>query len=161
MTTIVFVIPGTARGKQRPRATRTGRVYTPAQTVNQEAYIKMLAATAMRGLAPFGGPLEATFAINVAIPKSFTKQQREKIAEGKLFPTSKPDIDNVVKLLCDAMNGVVYGDDKQIVDLFVNKMYADHAQTTVMVTMKGTDNGHDRPERSGSMDAGSHGTSDD
>jgi len=143
MSTVVFVIPGVARGKQRPRATRTGRVYTPKQTVNQEAYIKMLAATAMRGLAPFVGPLEATFSISVAIPKSFTRQQRKLIDEGNLYPTSKPDIDNVVKLLCDAMNGIVYGDDKQIVDLYVSKIYEDSASTTVMVSMKGANNGHD------------------
>ena len=142
MTVIVFTIPGIARGKQRPRATRTGRVYTPKETVNQEAYIKMLAATAMRGFAPLVGPLEATFSISVAIPKSFTRQQRNLIDEGKLYPTSKPDIDNVVKLLCDAMNGVVYGDDKQIVDLFVSKVYEDSASTTVMVSMKGEKNGH-------------------
>ena len=149
MSTVVFVIPGVARGKQRPRATRTGRVYTPKQTVNQEAYIKMLAATAMRGLAPFVGPLEATFSISVAIPKSFTRQQRKLIDEGNLYPTSKPDIDNVVKLLCDAMNGIVYADDKQIVDLYVSKIYEDSASTTVMVSMKGTTNGHDRPENGG------------
>ncbi len=152
MSTVVFVIPGVARGKQRPRATRTGRVYTPKQTVNQEAYIKMLAATAMRGLAPFVGPLEATFSISVAIPKSFTRQQRKLIDEGNLYPTSKPDIDNVVKLLCDAMNGIVYGDDKQIVDLYVSKIYEDSASTTVMVSMKGTNNGHDRPESRIEMD---------
>jgi Holliday junction resolvase RusA-like endonuclease len=149
MSTVVFVIPGVARGKQRPRATRTGRVYTPKQTVNQEAYIKMLAATAMRGFAPFVGPLEATFSISVAIPKSFTRQQRKLIDEGNFYPTSKPDIDNVVKLLCDAMNGIVYGDDKQIVDLYVSKIYEDSASTTVMVSMKGTNNGHDRPEDGG------------
>jgi len=102
----------------------------------------MLAATAMRGFAPLVGPLEATFSISVAIPKSFTRQQRNLIDEGKLYPTSKPDIDNVVKLLCDAMNGVVYGDDKQIVDLFVSKVYEDSASTTVMVSMKGEKNGH-------------------
>lgn len=152
MSTIIFDIPGVARGKQRPRATRTGRVYTPKQTVNQEAYIKMLAATAMRGHPPFEGPLDATFHINVAIPKSFTRQQRLLIREEKLWPTSKPDLDNIVKLLCDAMNGVVYGDDKQIVDLYVCKKYAQHGSTTVMVSIKGTDNGHDRPEGSGSLD---------
>ena len=152
MSSIVFVIPGVARGKQRPRATRTGRVYTPAQTVNQEAYIKMLAATAMRGFAPFGGPLVATFSIFVAIPKSYNKQQRKLIDEGKLWPTAKPDIDNVVKLLCDAMNGVVYRDDKQIVDLLVTKQYGDAGSTHVMIAMKGADNGYDRPEGSISLD---------
>ena len=152
MSSIVFVIPGVARGKQRPRATRTGRVYTPAQTVNQEAYIKMLAATAMRGFAPFVGPLIATFSIYVAIPKSYTKHQRKLIDEGKLWPTAKPDIDNVVKLLCDAMNGVVYGDDKQIVDLLVSKQYADAASTHVIIAMKGTDDGHNRPEGSERLD---------
>ena len=141
MTTVIFTIPGVARGKQRPRATRQGRVYTPKETVNQEAYIKMLAATAMRGFAPFGGPLEATFNISVAIPKSFARRDRELALKGEKWPTSKPDIDNVVKLLCDAMNGVCYHDDKQIVDLLVTKAYASHAETTVMIKMKGVEHG--------------------
>jgi hypothetical protein len=42
------------------------------------------------------------------------------------------------------MNGVVYGDDMQIVDLYVNKTYAAAGSTTVMVSMKGTNDGHDR-----------------
>jgi hypothetical protein len=42
------------------------------------------------------------------------------------------------------MNGVVYGDDKQIVDLYVSKTYAEAGSTTVMVSMKGANDGHDR-----------------
>jgi len=141
LTTVIFTIPGVARGKQRPRATRQGRVYTPKETVNAEAYVKMLATTSMRGLQPFQGPLEATFNISVAIPKSFTRRDRELAMAGKKWPTSKPDIDNVVKLLCDAMNGICYDDDKQIVDLLVTKAYALHAETTVMIKMKGTEHG--------------------
>ena len=144
MDTVIFTIPGVARGKQRPRATRQGRVYTPAQTVNAEAYVKMLAVGAMNGEKPFEGALEATFNISVAIPKSFTRRDRERIEKRDLWPTSKPDIDNVVKLLCDAMNGICYGDDKQIVDLLVTKSYAANAETVVMITKKGTD--HERNE---------------
>jgi Holliday junction resolvase RusA-like endonuclease len=147
MTTIVFTIPGVARGKQRPRATRQGRVYTPAQTKNAEAFIRLLATQAMKGGEPLDGPIEATFMVSVEIPKSFSKQKHKDALEGRLYPTSKPDLDNIVKLLADALNGIVYKDDKQIVDMFVNKVYSEHAETVVMIKPKGTDNGKSGADR--------------
>lgn len=137
MQAIDFVVPGEARGKQRPRATRQGRVYTPAQTVNAEAYIKMLATNAMDGDPPMDGPLAAFFVVTVGIPSSWPKKRQEAARCGDLRPTSKPDLDNIVKLLCDAMNGIVYGDDKQIVSLTVSKFYGEVPQTRVLVEREG------------------------
>jgi len=130
---VSFNISGPMRGKQRPRATRQGRIYTPKETVNAEAYIKYLASEAMCTMEPFTGALKATFAIYVEIPKSFTKAKRKAALEGIEHPTTKPDLDNIVKLLADAMNGIVYKDDKQIVSICVSKKYAEHASAHVYV----------------------------
>ena len=64
---VSFNISGPMRGKQRPRATRQGRIYTPKETVNAEAYIKYLASEAMGTMEPFTGALKATFAIYVKL----------------------------------------------------------------------------------------------
>lgn len=133
MKEVSFNIQGPMRGKQRPRATRMGRIYTPKETVNAEAYIKYLASVAMGEMEPFTGALKATFAIYVEIPKSFTKGKREAALAGTVYPTTKPDLDNIVKLLADAMNGVVYKDDKQIVSICVSKKYADSASAHVYI----------------------------
>ena len=128
-----FVVPGEARGKQRPRATKGGRMYTPAETVNAEAHVKMQAFLAMDGKPPMKGPLTAHFAVTVGVPASWSKKKQQAALIGDLYPTGKPDLDNIVKLFCDAMNGVVYDDDKQIVSLTVSKFYGDVAQTAISV----------------------------
>jgi Holliday junction resolvase RusA-like endonuclease len=130
---VSFNVIGPMRGKQRPRATRMGRIYTPKETVNAEAYIKYLASEAMGNMDPFQGALKATFAIYVEIPKSFSKTKRQAALDGVEYPTTKPDLDNIVKLLADAMNGVVYKDDKQIVSICVSKKYAEVASAHIYV----------------------------
>ena len=57
------------------------------------------------------------------IPKSATKKKRADIAAGLVRPTKKPDFDNVFKILCDALNGVAYADDAQIVQASIHKCY--------------------------------------
>ncbi len=130
---IEFTIPGEARGKQRPRATKQGRVYTPKETVNAEAFIRMIAAAAMAGRPPLEGAVIMTIDIRVGIPKSFTKKKRAAALTGELSPVTKPDLDNVVKLYSDAINGIVYKDDKQIVLLVAGKKYHEQPGTTVTV----------------------------
>ena len=135
---VSFVVPGKARGKQRPRATRQGRVYTPAETVNAEAYIKMLATQAMDGAAPMDGPLWMLVKVDVAVPASWSRKRTELALIGELMPTSKPDLDNIVKLYADALNGVVYLDDKQIIDLTVRKSFGAIERTSIYVEKVGT-----------------------
>ncbi len=135
---VEFVIPGEARGKQRPRATKKGRVYTPSETRNAEAFIKLLATHAMNGRAPFEGPVRLYVEIDVPVPKSFSKKKRDAALGYAITPTSKPDLDNVIKLQSDAMNGVVYQDDKQIIQIVAAKRYSEIAQTRVIVEGKPT-----------------------
>jgi Holliday junction resolvase RusA-like endonuclease len=131
---ISIIIPGEARGKQRPRATRQGRIYTPSETRNQEAFIKYLAAQAMEGKPPLDGPLHLVMNITVAVPKSFSKRKRAAALNSEIFPTTKPDLDNTLKLCADSFNGVVWGDDKQIVSAFISKDYGEEARTVLIVS---------------------------
>lgn len=137
MSAVAFTVPGELRGKQRPRATRQGRVYTPAETRNAEAFVRLIAAQAMEDRGPLEEPLMLTVAIDVGIPKTFSRKQREAALEGRILPAKKPDLDNVVKLLCDALNGIVYADDKQIVTLVVSKRYALVPETRVFLDLIG------------------------
>ena len=137
MIDVNFQIPGPLRGKQRPRSTKMGRMYTPKETVNAEAYIKFLAAEAMGDEEPLEGPIKLVVYICVEIPMSFSKTKRAAALEGLEYPTTKPDLDNCVKLLADAMNGVVYKDDKQIVTLVVSKLYSSAAHTRVYISRAG------------------------
>lgn len=58
------------------------------------------------------------------IPKSMPKYKKLLAEAGVHVPLSKPDFDNFVKLLCDAVNGILFVDDSQIVVGIVNKYYS-------------------------------------
>ncbi len=77
----------------------------------------------MKGRAPLDGPVHLTYAAILPIPTSWSKKKRELAAAGGVLPTGRPDTENLVKTAMDAMNGVVYLDDSQVVSLVAQKRY--------------------------------------
>lgn len=134
--TVAFVVPGTPVGKGRPKFARRGNfvsTYTPEKTASYENLVKVKAQEAMTGIPVFAGAVVVEIALFVTPPASWSqKKQREALA-GKIFPTSKPDVDNVIKGIFDAMNEIVWKDDKQAVDLVVRKRYCTSARAEVEV----------------------------
>jgi Holliday junction resolvase RusA-like endonuclease len=130
---ISFVVPGEMRGKQRPRMTRGGHVYTPTETRLAEAKVAKLAREAMADRLPIIGPVALSVIVLTQPPKSAGKAACERMLTGQEYPTKKPDLDNIIKLVSDAMNGIVFEDDKQIVFLSVVKQYDIQARTIVQV----------------------------
>jgi len=136
---IRFQILGTPVGKGRPRATtmkkKDGssfvRMYTPGRTVQAENSV-LAQALPYKPDAPLTCPLYMRISAYIAIPSSFTKAKRMAASEGAIYPTGKPDADNLGKLICDALNGVFYADDKQIVTLYIYKRYTALAARTVV-----------------------------
>ena len=53
--------------------------------------------------------------------------------KGELMPTTKPDIDNYVKSVLDASNGMLYHDDNQIVELIARKLYAEEPRVEIRI----------------------------
>lgn len=120
---ISFVIPG-IKGKARARVTRTGHAYTPSDTVNYENLVKLLAMKENKERLYFDKePLRIKLRVFYDVPESYSKKKREQALQGELRPTKKPDADNIVKIVCDALNKVIYKDDSQIVEVFVKKEY--------------------------------------
>jgi Holliday junction resolvase RusA-like endonuclease len=131
--TLVIRVPGTMRGKQRPRFSRqTGRAHTPAQTVNMEAHVKQCAIQDV-GQPCLTGPLSVSVEVGVAIPTSWSKRKQTEAASGAARPIGKPDLDNIVKLVADALNGIVWKDDAQIVANLATKHYALFPETIIRV----------------------------
>lgn len=110
---IRFIIPGQPVAKGRPRLGR-GHVYTPAKTVAYEQVVALAAKAAMRGNKMLTGPLDVRLLFFLNKPKS------NKSTE----PVGKPDFDNLAKAVCDALNGIVWKDDSQIVHATVTKEWA-------------------------------------
>jgi Holliday junction resolvase RusA-like endonuclease len=133
---IEFTVPGDPRGKGRPRFSRVGKftkTYTDAKTKEYEVKARLFASMAMNGHEPLTTPIAVFMVINVAIPASYSKKRKEACLLGVEMPCKKPDIDNIAKGILDAMNGIVYKDDIQVVRLTLHKNYSTDPSVYIMV----------------------------
>ena len=133
---VTFEVPGDPHGKGRPKFARRGnfvQTYTDKKTTSYEDLVRFHANIAMVDLAPLESAVAVYIYIKLAVPKSYSKKRSEACLSGLERPTKKPDWDNVAKSICDAMNGIVYIDDTQIVDAHVTKVYAANAGVDVGV----------------------------
>lgn len=128
-----FTVLGRPRGKGRPRF-GNGRTYTDKQTLEYERLIATRAGEAMR-YWPEGvvsTPVSVRIVVYKGIPASWSKTRRQRAMMGGEIP-GKPDLDNVAKAVLDALNGVAYVDDVQVVKLAVSKHYSDEPRIEVSV----------------------------
>ena len=131
--TITFTLPGGPQGKGRPRyVRRTGRAYTPDKTVAYEELVRQRFLEAANGQDFGEGPVFVLIRAIFPIPKSFSKKKTEQAMKGTLYPTKKPDWDNIGKIICDALNGIAYKDDSQVVIATVVKAYGATERVDVM-----------------------------
>lgn len=123
---IEFSVPMKPTGKARPRVVRVnGRsiTYTPVTTARAEGNIKLFAWIA--GIRSLDGPVGMEVICSFRPPGSMSKKKKEAALAGEILPTKRPDVDNICKLCADALNGVGYHDDAQIVDLRIIKKYGE------------------------------------
>ena len=133
---IKFTVPGTPRGKQRPRVCRiNGRsiTYTPRQTAEYESQIKSMYFKVANFKFERYVPLEVAILALFAPPKNASKKVRALMLGGEILPTKRPDGDNVIKVVLDALNGVAFHDDGQICKIYFEKMYAETPGIRVLI----------------------------
>jgi Holliday junction resolvase RusA-like endonuclease len=131
-----FTVPGKAVGKGRPKAARRGAfitMYTPEATATYENLVKVKAQEAMAGKELTDEAVACRIEIVVIPPASWSMKRQTLALHGEEHPTTKPDIDNVVKGIFDAMNNIVWKDDKQVCQLSVSKHYGITPQVKVIV----------------------------
>lgn len=123
---ISLIILGKPFGKQRPKFARMGKftkAYTPKETVNYETLVKLRFMAGYPNQVPLTGPINLSITIYQQMPKK-SKKITAMMESNDIRPTTKPDIDNVIKIIGDALNGVAYVDDKQIVMVYAQKFYS-------------------------------------
>lgn len=138
MESIVFKVPGKPQGKARARTgynPKAGRVtsHTPGNTVLYENYIKTCYMQSTNVMFDRGEPLCVYITACFEPTKSTSKKQRERMLNGEVLPTKKPDVDNIVKAVLDALNGLAYKDDTQVTRISANKMYGENAHIEVTI----------------------------
>lgn len=125
--TISLAIPGPPRAKQRARVTRRGITYTPKETTSYETLIRHTFSAMNPDWVPIprDRPVAMSITVIVPIPASAPKRKRELMIAGNIRPTSRPDWDNYGKIVSDALNGLFFTDDSQVVDGSVHKYYGE------------------------------------
>ncbi len=125
MVRLEFTIPGEPKGKGRPRFGRSGHAYTPHDTAAYENLVKLAFREAYPDMQPIAAdvPIECFILAFYGIPKSASKKKHKAMYDGDLRPLKKPDSDNIIKIVCDALNNIAYDDDCQIVKVCLAKWY--------------------------------------
>ena len=137
---VEFIVLGAPKGKERPRAAKLRDrtiVYTPKKTKDYEREIATAYRTQCRGI--FSGAVAIEIHAYYEIPKSASRKRVLDMVSDRERPTKKPDGDNIAKAVCDALNGVAYKDDSQVVDLTVRKYYSKFPHVQVFISEAKTD----------------------
>lgn len=122
---IQITIPGEPVAQGRARyTTRSGfvRTYDPKKSADYKSYVRAIANQV--DTRPLEGPLVMKVLIYRQIPKSWTKKKQAAALAGTVKPSIKPDCSNYLKGIEDALNGIAYIDDSQLVLVYVRKEYA-------------------------------------
>ena len=125
-----ITVLGKPKGKGRPRFYR-GHAVTPKSTREYERLIvSEVKENALEG--------QISVQIDAYYPfdSKSNKAKRLKMANNEIRPTKKPDIDNVIKIVLDALNGVAYADDAQVVEVIANKWFSEEPRIEIEVKEK-------------------------
>ena len=129
-----FEVIGDIKGKARPRVnTYTCKAYTPTNTKDYELLVKQYFKIKYPRFVPLENRLAVKIVATFKVPKTTTKKDREQIEKGLISPTKKPDIDNIVKIILDALNQMAFKDDTQITKLEVEKVYGEEKKVYVAI----------------------------
>ena len=134
-----IVIYGEPIPQGRPRFTKTGHTYDPQRSRNYKQLVRFWVTQHLKkidGFKPYENALCVDLTFYLGIPTSWSKQKRIQAAQGQIRPIVRNgDIDNMVKAILDANNGLLWVDDAIITDLSARKRYtADLARVVLKVT---------------------------
>ncbi len=133
-----FKVPGIPVAKGRPRFRRFGKfvsTYTPAKTLAAEKSL-IEKVRKFKPELPIVEPVHLDITFFMPIPKSTPKKKAEIMRKEGLPHIKRPDLDNLVKLVKDALNGVFWKDDSQIFSMNVSKKYSENPATEITIKTK-------------------------
>jgi Holliday junction resolvase RusA-like endonuclease len=133
---IKFTVQGEPFGKERPRICRKGPkvfAFTPAKTASYEKVVR--AQYKEKIGIKFEGkiPIKVKIIAYYKIPERASEKQIGEMVAGLILPTKKPDVDNICKLILDALSGVCYEDDVQICKLEIKKFYSENPRVELEI----------------------------
>ena len=127
---IHFVVPGYVIPKARARVVN-GHAYTPKRTMIYEREIAVLGSLEMGGHELLECPVRIEVVASFTEPKAISKRLKGTL-RGRPY-MGRSDWDNIGKVACDSLNGIVYRDDRQVVEATVRKIYGDKSQLEISI----------------------------
>lgn len=130
-----IIVPGEPVPQGRPRfSTKNGfkGAFDPEKSRTYKEQVRSIAKE-KNPVTAMAGAIRMTVDIYRTIPRSWPKKKQRLAEQGKLLPTSRPDVDNYAKSIQDALSGVVYEDDSQVVRLTVTKQYGTEPRAEIEV----------------------------
>src|SRR5574344_1383401 len=129
-----FEVIGDIVGKQRPRVNMyTGNVYTPNKTKDYEELIKQCFFLKYQQCIMLNSKLKVEIKAYFKIPKNTSSAKRKLMLDNIITPTKKPDIDNIAKIVLDAINKYIIQDDNQVTQISIEKKYAEQSKLAIKI----------------------------
>lgn len=128
-----LIVYGEPVAKGRPRFTRQGHAYTPEKTTAGEKAIRDRWLSKYGSRGPLTGPLEVFVTAYRHMPTRFKADDIERAEKGFIAPVTRPDADNYLKLVLDALNGIAYTDDALIIGCTCEKRYSEIPRTEIRI----------------------------
>ena len=120
-----IVVYGEPIPQGRPRFAN-GHAYEPQRSKNYKLLVRFWVTQHLKKLdafKPFKIPVKVDLTFHMGVPSSWAKEKRIRAINGQIRPSSRPDIDNLVKSVLDSCNGLLWVDDCIITDLAARKRY--------------------------------------
>jgi Holliday junction resolvase RusA-like endonuclease len=127
-------IPGQPVPKHRPRIVKGWRMINDPRSTEHEELIRRYVIAEKRRVSLCEGPVSLSVEFFLAPPASWSGKKKQQAYDGIIRPTSRPDLDNYIKMVMDALNGIVWKDDAQVVSIEASKCYYHTGYTRIWVT---------------------------
>jgi len=113
------------------------QMHTPAEVRRWQVFAKHEASEQMKGKNLYLGALGVIIKVYLPVPSSMSQKKTAQALAGQLAPTTRPDLDNYCKSVLDALSGVVWVDDSQVVELHMAKLYSEKPRVEITVSEMG------------------------
>ena len=132
----IFNLEPVAQARPRFTSRPYPHEYDPPSVKRFKKQLNAIATKQMaeKGIKPFDEAIEVNMVIYRPIQKSISKVEHKRRNLGTVLPIVKPDVDNYIKSIWDALNGAVWSDDNKITDTIVKKRYSDDPRIEIEIT---------------------------